>query len=158
VTYSANHSPNDQSVVDIVKFLKKNPTPPDEVFFKELLDSGLSIRAIAMKIGRSKTYVVKHLKLLGMYQKGRRSIKQVPYGMCLKAGKLIEHPQQQKIIQLIINLENSGFNNEKIALALNAQGLRSKNGVKWQRWTVKNILDRENSKSHTSNIINKKIT
>jgi hypothetical protein len=57
-------------------------------------------------------------------------------------GTLIEHPDEQQVIELIRRHHKSGKSLQDIADWLNQQGYMTKRGQQWQRVSVKRVLDR----------------
>ena len=57
-------------------------------------------------------------------------------------GELVENPEEQQIIELIRRHHKSGKSLQQIANWLNSNGYRTKRGQKWQRISVKRVLDR----------------
>jgi DNA invertase Pin-like site-specific DNA recombinase len=57
-------------------------------------------------------------------------------------GELIEDPDEQQIIELIRRHHKSGKSLQDIADWLNRKGHRTKRGQRWQRISVKRVLDR----------------
>jgi len=63
-----------------------------------------------------------------------------PFGFNRQGDKLVENPQEQAIIQQIRSMRASGLAYNKIALALNDQGIKGKNGGRWGSETVRKVL------------------
>jgi DNA invertase Pin-like site-specific DNA recombinase len=57
-------------------------------------------------------------------------------------GELIENPDEQEIIELIRRHHKSGKSLQDIADWLNRKGYTTKRGQRWQRISVKRVLDR----------------
>jgi hypothetical protein len=57
-------------------------------------------------------------------------------------GMLIEHPDEQQVIELIRRHHKSGKSLQDIADWLNQNGYTTKRGQQWQRISVKRVLDR----------------
>ncbi|MGA7933493.1 MAG: recombinase family protein [Kovacikia sp.] len=57
-------------------------------------------------------------------------------------GELIEDPTEQQIIDLIRRHHKSGKSLQQVADWLNRQGYTTKRGQRWQRISVKRVLDR----------------
>jgi DNA invertase Pin-like site-specific DNA recombinase len=57
-------------------------------------------------------------------------------------GELIEDPDEQQIIELIRRHHKSGKSLQDIADWLNRKGHTTKRGQRWQRISVKRVLDR----------------
>jgi hypothetical protein len=67
------------------------------------------------------------------------------YGQQLVGEKVVDHPEEQKIIELIRRHRKSGKTLEKIAAWLNEQGYQTRHGCMWQKGQIKRIVDRLNS-------------
>ncbi|BAZ07760.1 recombinase family protein [Calothrix sp. NIES-3974] len=65
-----------------------------------------------------------------------------PYGLTSVNGELVDHPQEQAVIELIRRHHKSGKSLQQIANWLNERGYTTKRGQKWQRISVKRVLDR----------------
>jgi Recombinase len=57
-------------------------------------------------------------------------------------GKLVKEPAEQEAIELIRRHHKSGKSLQQIADWLNDRGYRTKRGQRWQRISVKRVLDR----------------
>jgi DNA invertase Pin-like site-specific DNA recombinase len=57
-------------------------------------------------------------------------------------GELAEHPDEQQIIELIRRHHKSGKSLQQVANWLNQNSYTTKRGQKWQRISVKRVLDR----------------
>jgi DNA invertase Pin-like site-specific DNA recombinase len=57
-------------------------------------------------------------------------------------GELVEHPEEQQVIELIRRHHKSGKSLQQVADWLNQQGYTTKRGQQWQRISVKRVLDR----------------
>jgi site-specific DNA recombinase len=64
----------------------------------------------------------------------------VPFGYDVEEGKLTDNPQEQRIIQRIIEFRQQGMNYSQIARRLNELGHRTKTGKNWFPQTVKNVI------------------
>lgn len=65
-----------------------------------------------------------------------------PFGQRSENGVLIDDPHEQEVIDLIRRHHKSGKSLQMIADWLNENGYRTKRGQKWQRISVKRVLDR----------------
>ncbi len=73
---------------------------------------------------------------------------QIPYGYCLIDGALISDPKEQKIIQKILELWQSGMAFIAIKRWLNDKKIKSKHNRQWNDKTVAAIVRRHsNSKN-----------
>ena len=57
-------------------------------------------------------------------------------------GELVDHPDEQKIIELIRRHHKSGKSLQQVADWLNKSGYTTKRGQQWRRISVKRVLDR----------------
>jgi DNA invertase Pin-like site-specific DNA recombinase len=64
------------------------------------------------------------------------------FGQRAENGELIDDPDEQKIIELIRRHHKSGKSLQQIADWLNQKEYTTKRGLKWQRISVKRVLDR----------------
>jgi hypothetical protein len=69
-----------------------------------------------------------------------------PYGFVVIAGKLIEEPREQRIVQLIMSHWKSGKSLNAIAQSLNRQKVRPRRGKAWEHSTIRFIVKRNRSK------------
>lgn len=65
-----------------------------------------------------------------------------PYGQVSVNGELVDHPEEQAVIELIRRHHKSGKSLQQIANWLNERGYATKRGQRWQRISVKRVLDR----------------
>ena len=72
------------------------------------------------------------------------------YGYEMKDKKLVVKPDEAKIIKRIFSMYLSGMGGEKIAKALNKEGVPSPEGTRWRATTVRRILTYE---KYTGNLI-----
>lgn len=63
-----------------------------------------------------------------------------PYGYDRDGNRLEENPQEQAILQTIRSMREGGLAYNKIAKALNDQGIKGKNGGMWGSETVRKVL------------------
>ncbi|NET31056.1 MAG: recombinase [Cyanothece sp. SIO1E1] len=64
------------------------------------------------------------------------------FGQQAQDGELVENPDEQQVIDLIRRHHKSGKSLQQIADWLNQHGYKTKRGQKWQRISVKRVLDR----------------
>jgi DNA invertase Pin-like site-specific DNA recombinase len=64
------------------------------------------------------------------------------FGQRVVDGELIDDPDEQKIIELIRRHHKSGKSLQQIADWLNQKEYTTKRGQKWQRISIKRVLDR----------------
>ncbi len=64
------------------------------------------------------------------------------FGLQSVEGKLVEHPEEQQIIELIRRHHKSGKSLQQIVDWLNQRDYRTKRGQQWHRISVKRVLDR----------------
>ncbi|MEO0839048.1 MAG: recombinase family protein [Cyanobacteria bacterium J06633_8] len=65
-----------------------------------------------------------------------------PFGQQSMNGELIPDEKEQQIIELIRRHHKSGKSLQEIADWLNYNGYQTKRGARWQRVSVKRVLDR----------------
>ena len=95
-------------------------------------------------MGRSKSYVSDQLRNYSIKRKGKLLHNNcVPYGLKYENGQKIINQKEQDIIEKMRDLEKNGFNYAQIAKVLNYEGFKTRKGVKWQRWSVRKVLERE---------------
>ena len=135
-------------ILDTTEYLK-NPAEPERQFLLEkYLKNGQSSTDIGKEIGRSKAYILKRLKSFEINTSPKHRHKPHPhYGYTWKGQTLIPYKSEQKIIDQIKCLFSQRFNYAQIAKILNAQSHRSKEGVPWQRWSVRKVFERETAKN-----------
>ena len=110
---------------------------------KLYLDFDLSMREIAELSGSlwPRTSIVEALKLHGIHHPTTPS-RRLKYGERVVKGKIVSHPREQKILALMRSLANEGRTPYGVAKYLNLQGLKGKRGGKWDKNTVRAILER----------------
>jgi hypothetical protein len=64
------------------------------------------------------------------------------FGLQAVDGELVNDPVEQQVIELIRRHHKSGKSLQQIADWLNQQGYSTKRGHRWQRVSVKRVLDR----------------
>lgn len=64
------------------------------------------------------------------------------FGLQAVDGELVNDPLEQQVIELIRRHHKSGKSLQQIADWLNQQGYSTKRGHRWQRVSVKRVLDR----------------
>ena len=65
------------------------------------------------------------------------------YGFDIEEGRLVENPEEQETIRLMMRNREEGFAYEKIANDLTKKGSQTKRGGIWKANTVRKILNRE---------------
>ena len=69
----------------------------------------------------------------------------IPFGYKVKKGKLVPHPEEQKTVRLVLDLEGRGLSLREICRHLEAAGVARKNGSKtWHPQTVRRIIEKRN--------------
>ena len=107
-------------------------------------DFNLSAKEISELTGFrwARTTIVEALKLNGISNKNI-----VPhtnrYGERVIGGEVRLHPQEQKVIGLMLELADQGKTPSQISRYLNGRGIKSKFGGSWDRGTVRTIVKRE---------------
>ncbi len=73
-----------------------------------------------------------------------RTIEEIPYGLQISADchHLIENPGEQQVLMLAMDMIVEDRKISQVAEALNARGLRTRNGEKWSAPAVFNLLPR----------------
>ena len=64
------------------------------------------------------------------------------FGQMSVRGELVDNPPEQEVVELIRRHHKSGKSLQQVADWLNQQGYRTKRGQRWQRISVKRVLDR----------------
>jgi len=67
---------------------------------------------------------------------------QPPYGWAAQDGELAPVDSEQAAIRRMGDLRSEGHSFGAIAAALNAEGIASKRGRRWAKWTVREVLRR----------------
>lgn len=75
-------------------------------------------------------------------KRGERTGGDIPFGFNCENGKLIESPQEQRIIRTMKSLREKGHSYQKIADALNDDGYLTKTGRAWKWHIVRKIYVR----------------
>ncbi len=65
---------------------------------------------------------------------------QVPYGWRAVKGQSVIHKGEQEVIQKMLMLQQQGKSLRQIAKYLQGNGIRPKNGTKWQAASILKIL------------------
>jgi site-specific DNA recombinase len=104
-------------------------------FFLKILSSlaELESEMIGQRIKES----LNHLKENG------RVYGPLAYGWKRKGKKLVEDPEEQKVIRKVLMLDSEKKTKREIADHLNEAGYRTKKGRRWDWQSVNSILDRE---------------
>jgi len=66
----------------------------------------------------------------------------VPMGFTREGKNLTKNPKELSIIEKVKELRDSGLSYQRVADALNEQGIRSKRGGKWHAYSVQSLLKR----------------
>lgn len=64
------------------------------------------------------------------------------YGFVYVAGKLVEHPVEQKRIKIILGLSKKGLKSWRIKEELAKLGIAPRSGSSWCHKTIKRIIER----------------
>jgi DNA invertase Pin-like site-specific DNA recombinase len=64
----------------------------------------------------------------------------VPFGFKKFKGKLLNHDEEQKIVQAVFGMRQEGLNYSRISRELNHMGFKTKKGNQWYPQTVKNVV------------------
>ena len=107
-------------------------------------DFNLSAKEISEFTGFrwARTTIVEALKLNGISNKNIVSHTN-RYGKRVVRGEIRLHPQEQKVIGLMLELADQGKTPSQISRYLNGRGIKSKFGGSWDRGTVRAIIKRE---------------
>ena len=116
-----------------------------------LYESGQSLNEIsqALEVPRSslRDALVRSgvdLRPQGKWQNGHvRGVP--PYGYAVVAGKLVENPKEQQIVQRVLTQWRSGKSFNAIAKTLNGQGVRTRSGKSWEHSIIRSIVQRNKS-------------
>jgi hypothetical protein len=98
----------------------------------------------ASVVARIKTYQ-KSLRDSSKYMARRKRMRRPnssPYGFLIHKGKLVEHPNEQDVIQKILDLWKSGHGPCSIARELNFLGVKSRENRQWHHGVVSSIIRR----------------
>jgi site-specific DNA recombinase len=85
----------------------------------------------------------------GMRAHQRNGIKMggvAPYGTQFdpaRPGRIIEHPEEQSILEAIRSLSAAGYTAQQIKKELDDRGLKTRSGTAWHHGTIRRIIDRE---------------
>ena len=112
------------------------------------VQKGLSLKQMAALFASSKCLVRSALRKfdipirsVGIQQ--RPNSYNLPYGKKMAFGEVVDHPEEQKIIKLIVELHKAGSSNQAIAKHLDSRSIPTKKKNKgWNRETVRQILIR----------------
>lgn len=102
-------------------------------------------RMLAVLAEFERDLVSERTQLALQHKRGRRErVGAVPFGFDLgdDGVRLIENPDQQRIIARIGELRGLGMSSRKIAAMLEADGVPAKGGSRWHHRTVLNLLQR----------------
>jgi hypothetical protein len=105
---------------------------------------GANLAYIARVTGLSKTAIKDRIREMGAERpEGVPILRgQVPYGWRMVNGQLVVHKGEQELITKMVELRQTGLSYGKIAHWLNENGIKTKNGAKWDRPIIYKILRR----------------
>ena len=128
--------------VFITNFLA-NPIKNVAILRKLYIDYFLSAQNISeiTDLSWSKTAIINALKNKNITRDRRLSV--LPYGEKLVGEKRSFHLTEQKIITLMMNYRKSDMSIRAITELLNQKNIPARNGGKWNKTTVGDILRRE---------------
>ena len=145
---------NNSQPLDIIEFSIKCRKLINDKCIK-LYEQGCSTVEIASEVEIPKASVMARIKT---YQKSLRDSSKFqeymnrrkqkkrpnssPYGFLLHKGKLVEHPNEQDVIQKILDLWKSGQGPCSIARELNFLGIKSRENCQWHHGVVSSIIRR----------------
>jgi len=112
-----------------------DPDDPARTFVRQVMGAVAQLERglIARRLRRG----LQHKAEQGGYAAG-----QPPFGYRAEGRELVPDPDEQKAVQLIIQLRNEGASLRGIAVQLTAEGLEPKRGGQWHPQQVKRVLDR----------------
>jgi site-specific DNA recombinase len=85
-------------------------------------------------IGERTSAAMQHKQAQGQYIGGK-----VPYGFTLENGELVEHVNEQKVIQCVRELRESGLSYRAIVVELQNRGFKTRNGKDFSPMQVKRM-------------------
>lgn len=85
-------------------------------------------------IGERTSAAMRHKQAQGQYIGGK-----VPYGYTLEAGELVKHENEQKVIQCVRELRESGLSYRAIVSELQSRGFKSRTGKTFSPMQVKRM-------------------
>jgi len=142
-------SKNKFSPFDLTEIIEFFYTPrfKDREFLQDrYIKKKRTLDEIAAEIGSSRSTVLKYLHENNIPTRERsyaKRSKKAAYGHEIKNYKLVEIKEEQKWIEHMKKLRDSGFSYHKIAEVLNALGVTTKTGKNsWQGKTVYQILEK----------------
>jgi len=90
--------------------------------------------------------IAKYLLEVGIEPRAERLPRQrqgqIPFGMKMRGGQLTVHVGEHAIVLKLLQMRAEGKSHSDLVDWLNANGIRTKNGGKWDRPTVFKILKR----------------
>jgi DNA invertase Pin-like site-specific DNA recombinase len=121
--------------VDQGEVLADDPDDPVRTFVRQVLGAvgQLERGLIARRLRRGRLHKAEQ----GGYACGAP-----PLGFRAEGGELVPDPDEQKAVQLIVQLRNEGASLRSIAVQLTAEGLEPKRGGAWHPMMVKRVVDR----------------
>ncbi len=147
VFYSLSRvSRNTIDTLSIAEYINK--TGADMVSLSENIDTTgatgrmvFSILAVLNQFERDQ--ISERTKLVIDYLRANDKVySHVPYGYDKEEDNLVQNPDEQQTITLMLELKQQGFGYRKIASSLNKQAIKSKHGGLWYAKTVKQVLNR----------------
>jgi DNA invertase Pin-like site-specific DNA recombinase len=121
--------------VDGGEVLADDPDDPMRTFVRQVVGAvgQLDRSMIALRLRRGRQRKAQD----GGYSGGAP-----PLGYRAEGGELVPDPDEQRTVQLIIQLRNEGASLRNIAVTLTAEGLEPKRGGRWHPMMVKRVVDR----------------
>lgn len=117
-----------------------------DFLYQEYAVAGKSIKQIAREERCAPSTVAKYLLEFGIEPRPDRLPRQrrgqIPFGMKMRNGLLVPHLAEQATIEKLRQLRSEGKPYGDLVDWLNTNGIRSKNGGRWDRPTVYKILKR----------------
>lgn len=134
-------------ILDITVNPQRNFLNDKEFLYQKYTVEGSNIGFISQISGLSKTTIKEKIKQYGLEK--NKNIKpllgQVPYGWRIVKGQLVIHKGEQEVVQKMSMLSKKGKSLRQIAKYLQDNGVRPKNGTKWQAASILKILRRYKS-------------
>ena len=134
-------------ILDITINPQRNFLNDKEFLYQKYTVEGSNIGFISQISGLSKTTIKEKIKQYGLEK--NKNIKpllgQVPYGWRVVKGQLVTHKGEQEVVQKMSMLSKKGKSLRQIAKYLQDNGVRPKNGTKWQAASILKILRRHKS-------------
>ncbi len=156
---TGEHPVNLSNYHDIIKFSGEKSNSYFADFF-DLYQKGLSLNDISLKTNQAvstiRTVLVdggvalrtnKKANGTTIKESGRTITGQVPYGYCVIDGALVADPREQKVIQKILELWQSGMAYIAIKRWLNGKKIPSKWRRQWNDKTVAAIIRKHSNQT-----------